>query len=73
MLTQGDYARGWDEFRWREAAGEVAIDRYPQPRLTDIAQAAGRTVLLHAEQGVGDEILFAGCVDDLVACGAESC
>ena len=31
-LLLGDYAQGWRGFEWRVPAGEVALDRYEQPR-----------------------------------------
>lgn len=64
-LLQGDFARGWDEFRWRAKAQEVTLDLYPQPRAVERAQLRGKSVLVHAEQGIGDEIMFASCIDDV--------
>ena len=43
----------------------VQIDRYPQPRWNGRTVAEG-TLLIHGEQGIGDEIQFASCVPDLV-------
>lgn len=65
-LLAGDFARGWREHEWRVAAGEVAIDRYPQPRWNG-EPLDSRTILVHAEQGIGDEVLFASCLADLIA------
>jgi tetratricopeptide (TPR) repeat protein len=65
-LLQGDFANAWPEHEWRQAAGEVFFDRCPQPRW-DGSSLTGKTLLVHAEQGVGDEVLFASCYDELVA------
>ncbi|MDX1963981.1 MAG: tetratricopeptide repeat protein [Pirellulales bacterium] len=59
-LLTGDFIRGWPEYVWREAAGEVVQDNYAFPRLARLSQAAGRTIVVVAEQGLGDEIFFAG-------------
>lgn len=65
LLLTGNFARGWPEHEWRERAGEVAIDDYPQPRWQG-ESLAGRTILVHGEQGIGDEILFASCLPDVI-------
>ncbi len=62
-LLGGQWADGWREFAWRERAGEVAFDKYTQPRWQG-ESLAGKTILFHAEQGIGDEILFASCLGD---------
>ncbi len=64
-LVNGDFRQGWREYEWRELAGEVTIDRYLQPRW-DGCDLTGRTLLVHAEQGIGDEILFSSCYTDLM-------
>jgi tetratricopeptide (TPR) repeat protein len=66
LLMCGDYARGWDAYEHRFAAGKVA------PRLFALPQwqggpAAGKRILVAGEQGLGDEIMFASCVPDLIA------
>ena len=38
---------------------------YPQPRWNG-ESLAGRTILVHGEQGIGDEILFGSCLPDLI-------
>ncbi len=64
-LLLGNFSEGWPRFEAREAAGEIVLDKYPQPRW-DGSPLAGKRLLVHAEQGVGDEILFATCIPDLV-------
>ena len=65
-LLLGDFTRGWPAYEWREKANEVFFDRHPGPRW-DGSSLAGKTLLVHAEQGIGDEIMFAACYDAVVA------
>jgi Flp pilus assembly protein TadD len=56
-LHRGEYARGWLEYEWRlKCRGRPAVD-FPQPRWQG-EDLAGRTILLHAEQGLGDTLQF---------------
>ncbi len=65
-LLSGNYREGWPLFECRQDAEEVMIDRFPQPRW-DGSSLDGRTIAVHAEQGIGDEILFASCFPDIIA------
>jgi Flp pilus assembly protein TadD len=56
-LLQGDYARGWPEFEWRWKCKDFVPRRFPQPPW-DGSPLDGRTILLHAEQGLGDTLQF---------------
>jgi tetratricopeptide (TPR) repeat protein len=56
-LTLGDFPRGWPEYEWRWQLREVGRRPFVQPRW-DGSLLAGRTILLHAEQGLGDTIQF---------------
>ncbi|HXG11259.1 MAG TPA: tetratricopeptide repeat protein [Gemmataceae bacterium] len=56
-LRMGDFERGWPEYEWRWRCGELTPRSFPQPRW-DGAPLHGRTILLHAEQGLGDAIQF---------------
>jgi len=59
LLALGDYAEGWQEFEWRfRKSAPVPSRTFPQP-LWDGGDLAGRTILLHAEQGFGDTFQFA--------------
>jgi tetratricopeptide (TPR) repeat protein len=59
LLAQGDFAVGWPECEWRWRTARMAAARrgFTQPRWCGEA-AAGRTLLIHAEQGVGDTLQF---------------
>ncbi|WP_158258631.1 tetratricopeptide repeat protein [Rhodopila globiformis] len=59
LLAKGDLAAGWREYewRWRMPAMIAASPHFTQPRWQGEA-AAGRTLLIHAEQGFGDTLQF---------------
>ncbi len=59
-LLIGDLRRGWDEHEWRWQTKELGQGRrtFPQPLWTGGQEIAGRTILLHPEQGFGDIIQF---------------
>ena len=56
-LQTGDFDRGWPahEWRWKESKAQPRPFRQP---LWDGSPLAGRTILLHAEQGLGDILQF---------------
>ncbi len=65
-LLSGDFERGWPEYEWRWEGEGLRRRRFPQP-LWDGSDLHGRTVLIYAEQGVGDEVMFASCFGDVMA------
>jgi len=58
-LMRGDYEQGWAEYEWRWKTPQLArgARTFPQP-LWDGAELNGKTILLWAEQGLGDAIQF---------------
>jgi hypothetical protein len=57
-LLRGDFERGWPEYEWRRRAiPEFTTRPFPQP-LWDGSAFVGRTLLLIAEQGLGDALHF---------------
>jgi tetratricopeptide (TPR) repeat protein len=56
-LQQGDWAAGFAEYEWRLRSPERGAPPLPGPRW-DGADAPGRTLLVHFEQGFGDTIQF---------------
>jgi tetratricopeptide (TPR) repeat protein len=61
-LLVGDFAGGWAdyEWRWRDSGGWIIREKrhYPQPLWSGREPLAGRTLLLHSEQGYGDTLQF---------------
>jgi tetratricopeptide (TPR) repeat protein len=58
-FLRGDLARAWPQYEWRWRGGYPGLTSraFPQPQWTG-EEIGGRTVLVHAEQGMGDTILF---------------
>ncbi len=58
-LLGGDFERGWREYEWRWKTDDPFSPRrkFKRPRWSG-QDLAGRTILLHAEQGLGDAIQF---------------
>jgi hypothetical protein len=56
-LALGDYERGWPEYEWRWGCKELPLRSFPRPEW-DGSPLNGRTILLHAEQGLGDTLQF---------------
>jgi tetratricopeptide (TPR) repeat protein len=67
-ILTGDFERGWPEYEWRLRTEELidAYRRFPMPRW-DGSALAGRTLLVHAEQGLGDEMMYASCIPEVIA------
>lgn len=64
-LAQGNLEQGWPAYTWRWQVHAACPD-LPLP-LWDGSPLSRRTVLVWAEQGVGDEIMFGSCLPELVA------
>ena len=71
-LLGEDYERGWEEYEWRLRSREHAplYERFPYPRW-DGSSLAGRRILVYAEQGLGDEIMYASCLPEVIAQAAH--
>jgi Flp pilus assembly protein TadD len=57
-MLSGDYAKGWPDYEWRLRTGTIGGARFDRP-MWHGEPLAGRTLLLHTEQGLGDIIQFA--------------
>ena len=57
LLTLGDFERGWREYEWRWNKEDFRRPTPIQPAW-DGSPLAGRTLLVQAEQGLGDTIQF---------------
>ena len=68
LLLKEAYDTGWDEYEWRTKAPENAPvhDRFKPPVWDGIEPLAGRSILYYAEQGLGDEIMYASCLPELI-------
>ncbi len=60
LLTLGDYRRGFEEYEWRwRRTGMPPLRRLGKPLWLGEYPLARKTILIHAEQGLGDTIQFA--------------
>jgi Tfp pilus assembly protein PilF len=66
LLMRGDYAKGWDAYEKRFAASRLVPRDFGLPQWNG-EDTAGRAVLVFGEQGLGDEIMFASCIPELLA------
>lgn len=58
LLLSGEFLEGWLEYEWRwQRRTRVPPPLFLQP-MWDGANLANQTILLHGEQGLGDEIQF---------------
>jgi tetratricopeptide (TPR) repeat protein len=73
LLARGDYRRGWElhESRW-DAYRLSDRATYPQPAW-DGEPLAGKRLLVWGEQGLGDQIMFAGILPGLIEEAASVC
>lgn len=73
MLSNRRFAEGWREWEWRLQKikpGEVSYKHFPVPRW-DGTPLDGKHVLVWLEQGIGDQILAASMMPDLIRSAAS--
>jgi tetratricopeptide (TPR) repeat protein len=72
LLQLGRFKEGWAEYEWRwQTSGFTTPKRDFSEPLWDGTPLAGRTILLHAEQGQGSAIQFARYVPLVARCGGR--
>jgi tetratricopeptide (TPR) repeat protein len=57
LLSMGEFRRGFEEYEWRWRTGRTQARHFRQPEW-DGSPLKGQTLLVHAEQGLGDTIQF---------------
>ena len=57
-LIAGDFLKGWPEYEWRWQRGSQLAPRDLKQPLWDGSSLKGKTILHHAEQGLGDTFQF---------------
>lgn len=72
LLTAGQFLDGWQEYEWRWRGGikELKPQEFKKPRWQG-EDPTGKTLLLYAEQGLGDTLQFARFVSQLAMRGAR--
>ena len=73
QLLQGDYRNGWPayEARWDTGQMQGQLRQFAEPLWLGDFPLAGKTILLHAEQGFGDTLQFVRYVPLVAAMGAR--
>lgn len=70
LLIQYDFEHGWDEYELRLLDRHASAPMIPLPKWEGEA-LTGKSILVYSEQGLGDEIMFASCLPDLMKQGAS--
>ncbi len=63
FLALGQLTEGWQAYEWRRPVFQWQPLPFPE---WDGSSLTGKTLLVFAEQGLGDELLFASCFPDLL-------
>jgi len=67
LLLKGNLNQGWKEYEWRWQCKDFYLEtRYFPQVWWDGSDLNGKLILVWAEQGVGDQIMFASMFDDLL-------
>jgi tetratricopeptide (TPR) repeat protein len=66
LLGAGDYENGWPEYEWRlKLPADTIYRAYPFPFWRG-EPLEGKSILICSEQGIGDEIMFASCYQEII-------
>lgn len=73
LLQLGRFTEGWvlHESRWAKPSFQPIVRHFPQPIWDGSFSIAGKTLLLHAEQGLGDTLQFVRYVELVLSLGAR--
>lgn len=65
LLGEGQWEQGWKEYEWGQNPQGLRIDRN-LGSLPKWDGTPGKTIAVYGEQGIGDEIMFASMIPDLL-------
>lgn len=71
LLTMQDWGEAWEEHEWRLQLTKlkgIGVRHYNLPRWQGEHSSK---VIVHGEQGLGDEMMFLSCLPDVLARGCE--
>lgn len=66
-LQRGDFGAGWPEYEWRFRCADAQPRRDDALASWDGSADVRRNLVIYAEQGLGDQILFTSCLPDAIA------
>lgn len=69
-LLHGRYAEGWDDYQWRHMGYSRNFRTLPFEKWRG-EDLHGKRIVVLAEQGLGDQVMFASCLPDLLRLGPE--
>jgi tetratricopeptide (TPR) repeat protein len=60
LLLLGEFTPGWKKYEWRWETEQIKNQKrnFTQPQWTGSDEIEGKTILIHAEQGLGDTLHF---------------
>lgn len=67
LLEMGDYPEGWDLYDYGFAAKVRTERNYAKIPMPTWDGSPDKSIVVYGEQGIGDEIMFASCLPDLMA------
>lgn len=70
-LARGEFAAGWPDYILRWQRGQYQARHFPFPQWSG-EPLNKKTILLIAEQGLGEDIMFASCLPDLLGQAAQA-
>lgn len=68
-LLNERFAEGWDDYAYRSLSSTKHLRMLPFPQWAG-EPLAGKTILVLADQGLGDQVMFSSCLPDLLREGA---
>lgn len=66
LLQLEQFGQGWDDYRYRNFSYSKFFRVLPVPEWQG-EPLVGKTIVVLAEQGLGDQVMFASCIPDLLA------